>query len=37
LLPVWEVNVGYKMIPLTNVVSFNAFGAKFKVPATPTI
>jgi hypothetical protein len=29
--------VGYKMIPLTNVVSFNAFGAKFKVPATPTI
>ena len=37
LLPVWEINVGYKMIPLTNVVSFNAFGAKFTVPASPAI
>jgi len=37
LLPVWEMNVGYKMIPLTNVISFRAFGADFTVPATPTI
>ena len=32
LLPVWEMSVGYKMIPLTNVISFKAFGANFTVP-----
>ena len=35
LLPVWEVNEGYKMIPLSNVTSFRAHGAKFVVPSTP--
>jgi len=35
LLPVWEMGVGYKMIPLTNVIAFKAFGANFRVPATP--
>jgi hypothetical protein len=37
LLPVWEVNKGYKMIPLSNVTSFNAHGAEFVVPSTPVL
>ena len=37
LLPVWEVNKGYKMIPLSNVTSFNAHGAEFVVPSKPVL
>lgn len=35
LLPVWEINEGYKMIPLSNVICFNAHGQEFIVPSTP--
>jgi hypothetical protein len=37
LLPVWEINKGYKMVPLSNVICFNAHGQEFFVPSTPVV